>query len=246
MTFKLELSIEVEDEPDDVEELPRSLAARSSRSSRTATDAALEVQWVQATPATAEDRHGAEDASSPSSLSIGAAAFRTMTIAARRFSRRKAEPNEVAEHLAKTQNAAHRYRLKVSGSVLAIGSIVFASSQSVLILHGHGFEVLGAYGPAIGGTGNLLGQGVMLLALQPSDKWLSILAATLLILFCVYMVRKARLRVACGARACGRPFERLCAALLAGVLLPVPHHRPDDGGRRLGGRGVARVRLPAA
>ena len=84
--------------------------------------------------------------------------------------RKRRNVDAVAEQLSHAQNSAHAFRLKISGTVLAIGTILFVFSQAVLILHGRGVELIGSYGPPVGGTCNLLGQAVMLLALQPSDK----------------------------------------------------------------------------
>lgn len=86
------------------------------------------------------------------------------------LTRKRHNVDAVAEQLSHAQNAAHSFRLKISGTILAIGTILFVFSQSVLIFHGRGIELLGTYGPPVGGTCNLLGQAVMLLALQPSDK----------------------------------------------------------------------------
>ena len=94
----------------------------------------------------------------------------------------------VKQQLASTQAAAHSYRIKVSGSILTLGTILFAGSQIVLIMHGRGLSPLGVYGPPVGGVATLLGQATMLLALQPSDKYFSLVAATLLVCLCVYMI----------------------------------------------------------
>ena len=92
---------------------------------------------------------------------------------------------KVANALHAAQSAAHAYRLKVSGSVLAFGAIIFSASQTCFILYARNIIDVT---PAIMGASNQVGQFLMLLALQPGDKLFSVLAAILLVVLCIYMV----------------------------------------------------------
>ena len=94
----------------------------------------------------------------------------------------------VTQQLSAAQSAAHSFRLKVSGATLAAGALLFCLGQIFLILHNNDYQPLGNFGPPIFAVSNLLGQAVMLLALQPSDKVFGMMAAILLATLCLYMV----------------------------------------------------------
>ena len=94
----------------------------------------------------------------------------------------------VTEQLSVAQSVAHSFRLKVSGGALVVGAFCFCLGQVFFILHNNDYQPLGNYGPHIFITSSQLGQAVMLLALQPSDKLLGMVAAILLAALCIYMV----------------------------------------------------------
>jgi len=95
---------------------------------------------------------------------------------------------EATQLLTAAQTSAHGFRLKVSGSVLSLGTALLVSSQALIIVHQRGVQPMGNYAPPIGSVGSQLGQALMLLALQPSDKIMGVIAASLLVILCAYYI----------------------------------------------------------
>ena len=78
--------------------------------------------------------------------------------------------DDAADTLRRARASSHAFRIKVSGGALACGVMLFAAAQLFTALHLQGVVDRSVPPPAVYGAASQLGQSLMLLALQPSDK----------------------------------------------------------------------------